>query len=198
MLILPQVLYIIVQNNEHMFNKMNIFATPALKVLIFLGRNYRSSYYVRELAQILSISTGAASMQLRALAEAGLVTGEQRGRTLLFRANISHPLVREAKIFTSLLEISPLIEAAGEGIVRIILFGSCANGEDTEESDIDLYIEATDRRKAQDLISQAEPGISRKISPVIVSPEEAAQLRLRDRPLFDRIMAGKVLVGERI
>jgi len=193
---IAQYLYTIVQNNEHMFKIMNIFTTPALEALIFLGRNYRNSYYVRELANILSISTGSASIQLRALEESGLVTSEQKGRTLLFRANISHPLVREVKIFSSLLELSPLIAAGRDGIVRMILFGSCATGEDTAESDIDLYLETTDREKTRALLSRFEPAISRKISPIIVTPEEAVQLRARDRPLFERIQAGKVLEGE--
>ena len=193
---LAQYLNIIVHNNEHMFKIMNIFTTPALEALIFLSRNYRNSYYVRELAKILSISTGSASSQLRALEESGLVTSEQKGRTLLFRATISHPLVREVKIFASLLELSPMIAARGEGTVRMILFGSCASGEDTAESDIDLYIESTDRPAAKTLISCYESGISRKISPIIVSPEEAVQLRARDRPLFERIQSGRILVGE--
>lgn len=191
----PEYLYSIVQNNEHMFKIMNIFTTPALEALIFLGRNYRNSYYVRELSAQLSISTGSASSQLRALREAGLVTSEQKGRTLLFRADLSHPLVREMKIVASLYELSRLIPA-GSSIVRLILFGSCATGEDTAESDIDIYIETTDRAKAQALLTRVEPGISRKISPIIVSPEEAAQLRARDRPLFERIRAGKILTGE--
>ncbi len=174
---------------------MNIFTTPALEALIFLGRNYRNSYYVRELAKLLSISTGSASSQLRALEEAGLVTSEQKGRTLLFRANISHPLVREVKIVASLLDLSPILPP-GSSIVRMILFGSCATGEDTADSDIDLYIEATDRVKATALVSRCEADLSRKISPIIVSTEEAARLRVRDRPLFERIRTGKVLTGE--
>jgi len=173
-----------------------MFGTPAFETLTFLGRHFRNSYYVRELAKIRLISTGAASGQLRALAESGLVTSEQKGRTLLFRASISHPIVREAKIFATLLELSPLITADQCGIVRMILFGSCAVGEDSDISDIDLYIETTDRQSARVLISQYEAGISRKISPIIVSPEEARQLRIRDRPLFERIQAGKILVGE--
>ena len=193
---LAQYLNIIVHNNEHMFKNMNMFSTPAFEALTFLGRHYRNSYYVRELAKILSISTGSASSQLRALEESGLVTSEQKGRTLLFRATISHPLVREVKIFASLLELSPMIAARGDGILRMILFGSCASGEDTAESDIDLYIETTDRPATKTLISRYETGISRKISPIIVSPQEAVQLRTRDRPLFERIQSGKILVGE--
>jgi len=181
-----------------MFKKMNMLGTPALETLVFLGRHYRNSYYVRELAKILSISTGAASGHLRALEESGLVTNEQKGRTLLFRASISHPIVREAKIFATLLELSPLITAGQSGIVRMILFGSCSVGEDSEESDIDLYLETTDRRAAKTLISRCEPGVSRNISSIIVSPYEAVQLRTRDRPLFERIQGGKLLVGEQL
>ena len=191
-----QLLNSIVHNNEHMFKKMNILETPSFEILTFLGRNYRNAYYVRELARILPLSTGAASGYLRILEEHGLVTSERKGRTLLFRADIAHPLVRESKILATLIELSPLI-AAGEGLVtRMILFGSCATGEDTADSDIDLYIETASRPEVSDLISRYGDTISRKISPVLVSPEEAQQLRTRDRPFFERIRTGKLLAGE--
>jgi predicted nucleotidyltransferase len=104
--------------------------------------------------------------------------------------------VREAKIFATLLELSSLVSADVSPVLRMILFGSCAVGEDSAESDIDLYIESTDRPVIKALLARAESGLSRKISPIIVSPDEALQLRTRDRPLFERIQAGKILVGE--
>ena len=85
------------------------------------------------------------------------------------------PDLREAKIFATLVELSPLIAAGQSGTVRMILFGSCAVGEDTFESDIDLYIETTDRPATKKLISHGESFVSRKISPIIVSPDEAVQ-----------------------
>jgi DNA-binding MarR family transcriptional regulator len=179
-----------------MFKNMNVLATPSLETLIFLGRHPRNSYYVRELSKLLSISTGSASARLRNLQEAGLVTSEQKGRTLLFRASMVNPIVREAKIFATLLELSPLIPPERTAIQRMILFGSCAVGEDSEESDIDLYIETSDRPEVKALLEGAGSGLSRKISPIIVSADEALQLRTRDRPLFERIQAGKILVGE--
>jgi DNA-binding transcriptional ArsR family regulator len=179
-----------------MFKNMNVLATPSLETLIFLGRHPRNSYYVRELSKLLSISAGSASGQLRLLQESGLVTSEQKGRTLLFRASIANPIVREAKIFATLLELSPLIPAGKTTIQRLILFGSCAVGEDSDESDIDLYIETTDRRAVKALLEGAGSGLSRKISPIIVSPEEAQEIRIRDRPLFERIQTGIILAGE--
>ncbi|MCG7854239.1 MAG: ArsR family transcriptional regulator, partial [Methanoregulaceae archaeon] len=78
---------------------MNISPGPSFGVLVYLGRHSRQSFYVRELATTLSMSVGAISGYLTSLREMDLVTSEKRGRTLLYRANISHPLVREAKIF---------------------------------------------------------------------------------------------------
>ncbi len=175
---------------------MNVLATPSLETLIFLGRHPRDSYYVRELAKLCTISIGSASVQLRELQESGLVTSEKKGRTLLFRASVANPIVREAKILATLLELSDLIQAGQGRVARMILFGSCATGEDTSESDIDLYLETTDRESVQVLLADAESGLLRKISPILVSFDEARQLRTRDRPLFERIQAGKILVGE--
>jgi len=179
-----------------MFKNLNILETPPFVILTFLGRNYRQSYYVRELATILPISTGAASGYLRILEESGLLLSERKGRTLLFRADISHPLVRESKILATLIELSPIISAGKGLVIRMILFGSCSTGEDTADSDIDLYIETASRPEISDMLSRYGGTIPRKISPVIVSPEEARQLRARDRPFFERIRTGKLLAGE--
>ena len=121
---LPESINITVHNIEHMFKSMNSLVAPPFETLVWLGRNPRQSYYVRELAKVLSISTGAASGQLRMLDEQGLITSEQKGRTLMYRANISHPVVREVKILATLLELSPLIASLANSAERMILFGS--------------------------------------------------------------------------
>ena len=181
-----------------MFNKMNSFTISSLEILTFLGLHYRESFYVREIAKTLSISTGTASIHLKSLGEAGLVKGEQKGRTLLYRANISHPVVREVKILSTLLELTPLITVLENNVSRLILFGSCATGEDTADSDIDLFIETNDRALVSDLISQHEQRVCRKLSPIIMSTEEFRQIRTRDRPLFERISRGNYLIGEEL
>jgi len=177
---------------------MNNLVAPSFETLVWLGRHHRQRYYVRELAKVLAISTGAASGQLRRLLEAGLVTSEQKGRTLLYSANISHPVVREAKILATLLELSPLIASLTNDASRMILFGSCASGEDTSESDIDLFIETTDRTVVTDQISQYGNQELRKISPIIMTDQESRQLRSRDPPLFERIRRGRYLIGEEL
>ncbi len=195
---LPESINITVHNIEHMFKSMNSLVAPPFETLVWLGRNPRQSYYVRELAKVLSISTGAASGQLRMLDEQGLITSEQKGRTLMYRANISHPVVREVKILATLLELSPLIASLANSAERMILFGSCASGEDAAESDIDLFIETADRTAVANRISQSENQDLRKLSLIIMTAGESLQLRTRDRPLFDRIRRGRYLIGEEL
>ena len=114
----------------------------------------------------------------------------------MYRADISHPLVREAKIFRTLSELTPFMAELREHVTRVILFGSCSTGEDTDESDIDLLVETSDKSALQKIIARYEEELPRKISPIIVSSEECSQLRTRDRSLYDRIRAGKTLEGE--
>lgn len=181
-----------------MFKNMNNLVTPTFTTLVWLGRHHRQSFYVRELAKFLSISTGAASGQLRTLEEAGFVRSEQKGRTLLYRADISHPVVREAKILATLLELAPLVAALGGSATRMILFGSCASGEDTDESDIDLLVETVDRRRVSDGISEYGQTHDRTLSPILMTAGEVRDLQRRDRPLYDRIRQGRYLIGEEL
>jgi predicted nucleotidyltransferase len=43
------------------------------------------------------------------------------------------------------MEINTLIQRLKETSSRIILFGSCATGEDTADSDIDIFIETQNK-----------------------------------------------------
>ncbi|MCX9076060.1 MAG: nucleotidyltransferase domain-containing protein [Candidatus Methanoperedens sp.] len=176
-----------------MFKIMNIFSKPSIQIICYLGRRYRDGYYVREISRNLDISLGSASQSLRTLEEAGLVLKEHRGRLVIYRANMRNFLLREFKILLTLLEIDPFILRLKEISSRIILFGSCAAGEDTIESDIDIFIESDNKRKVAMIHDHYQEEIPRKISPIILEASEFRILELKDRPLYERINMGKVI-----
>ncbi|WP_440955117.1 nucleotidyltransferase domain-containing protein [Methanosarcina sp. Mfa9] len=190
----------IVHINEHMFGIMNICSRPSFSILIFLGRRYHEGFYVRELARALKLGTGTVSEALRELCEAGLLNREERGKIVIYRAEMKSPLLRELKVCFNLMELNPLMLRLRESgaVSRMVLFGSCANGEDTWESDIDLLIETGKKREVSVLIESAQEGLEREFSPIILSPEEFMVLKKKDRPLYERIMNGKVLFEENI
>ena len=176
-----------------MFEKMNIFSKPSIKILHFLGRRYRERYHTREIVRKLGIGLGSASEYLRMLEKEGLVVKEEKGRLNIYRANMENPLLRELKLVFTLLEIDRMIKDLREVSQQIILFGSCADGEDTRKSDIDIFILAKDKKLANKVIDRHQRKIPRKISPIIVDSEEFRILREEDKPLYSRIKKGRSL-----
>jgi len=176
-----------------MFGKMNIFAKPSIKILCFLGRRYREEYHTRELVRRLGIGLGSASEYLRMLEKEELVMKSERGKLSIYRANMENPLLRELKVVFTLMEIDEMVKDLMNFSEKIILFGSCANGEDIKESDIDLLILSENKKQVNELIDEHQRKISRKISPIIVNDTEFRTLRDEDKPFYSQIKKGMLI-----
>lgn len=176
-----------------MFHKMNIFSKPALKIICFLGRRYREEYHTRELVRRLKIGLGSASRYLRILENEGLVLKKEKGKLTIYKANMESPLLKELKIVFTLMEIDAMIKDLKNISSQIILFGSCADGEDEDKSDIDLLILSDKEKEVNKAVDNHQNMIQRKISPVILNDTEFRQLSHEDKPFYLRIKKGRVL-----
>lgn len=172
---------------------MNILSKPSLKILCFLGRRYRGEYHTRELVRQLKIGLGSASRYLKILEKEKLVIKEEKGKLSIYKANMENSLLRELKVVFTLLEIDELIKDLKNVSSQIILFGSCAKGEDSEESDIDLFVLSNKGKLVNKIISSHQNRIERKISPVIVNDMELRTLKQKDKPFYSQIKKGRIL-----
>lgn len=176
-----------------MFEKMNIFSKPSLKILCFLGRRYREEYHMRELVRKLEIGLGSASKYLNMLEQECLVTKEEKGKLSIYKANMENPLLKELKVIFTMLEIDEMVNDLMTISNQIILFGSCADGEDSDKSDIDLFILSDKMKHVNKKINQHQVNITRRISPIIVDDAELRTMRENDKPFYSRIKKGKIL-----
>lgn len=176
-----------------MFEKMNIFNNASLRILQFLGRRYREDYHTRELVRRLEISLGTASKSLKILEAEDLLIKKERGRLNIYQANMENPILRELKLIFTLLELKDLIKELKNESEKIILFGSCATGEDTEKSDIDLFLLTDNPLNANKIIVKSQDKILRHVSPIIVTNTEFRKLKKEDRPFYSQIMKGKLI-----
>ena len=134
----------IVRKSEHMFEKVNI--TPlGLQILTFLARNPDNQFYLREVAKKLDKSVGGVHKTLKSLHAMDFVTENKSGKNLYYQINQMNPSIKNFKIFMTINELTPLINKLNDISVKIILFGSCATGEDTSKSDIDLLVLTNDK-----------------------------------------------------
>ncbi len=176
-----------------MFEKMNIFSGPSLSILKFLGRRYHEDYHTRELVRQLGISLGTASKSLKILTEEDLLIKRERGRLSIYQANMENPILRELKILFTLFDLEVMIKELKKDSSRIMLYGSCATGEDTFESDIDLFVLTDNPRHVNEITTKYQKEISRQISPVIVTENEFRQIKREDQPFYNQIMKGRSL-----
>jgi len=78
---------------------------------------------------------------------------------------------------------------------NVILYGSCARGEDTLTSDIDLSIETPAKEPVLEILQRHQKTLPRDLSPIVHTPDETYRLTVEDAPFFDSIQQGIVLWG---
>jgi predicted nucleotidyltransferase len=179
----------LVQNNEHMFKKLNLFSKTEWKLLSFISER-DGELYERQIAEESGISTGSANSILKGFEKAGIVKKSRAGRMLFYQRNDENPMVRQLKVVMTLNSIMPAMDKLSPLARRIILFGSCSQGTNTESSDIDLFILSNEKSQMRRILD-AYP----KIQAIILSPQEYAELEKNDRPLYERINRGIELYG---
>jgi predicted nucleotidyltransferase len=74
---------------------------------------------------------------------------------------------------------------------ELILFGSRAEGVDTPQSDLDLFVIADDKDLVYETIRESD--LAAHIRPVILSPLESIEMREQDPLFYDQVMRGILL-----
>lgn len=174
---------------ENMFNK--VFATSHSRVLRFLARYSGQSFYEHEIGEATGLSRSAVNLAARFLYQAGLLQMERKGRMNFYRANDSHPFVRQFKVLDTIAGLESLLQKLRPLAQRIILFGSCAQGMDTAESDVDLFILTADRDAVKTVLRENQVG--RMLQAIVVDLQELGELKEKDSAFYAEIQRGLVL-----
>jgi predicted nucleotidyltransferase len=171
-------------------------STNQQKVLSFLAKFSDQEYHEREIARKVGISYGSANRVLNDLAGHGLLMRRQVGKMLFYSFNQSDPIFRFFKIFISIVLLRPLIDKMKGFVSEVVLYGSCARGEDASKSDVDLFIISEDKEEALRLIRNYKflKGFEHlKIEPVIFSPLELLKSEKDDKEFLCLVREGIVL-----
>lgn len=132
-----------------MYKKINVTENH-LTVLSLYTKGYEKEYYVRQVGKELGISPRTSQLILSDLEKKGVLLSKQKGKTKLFSLNKQNPIVKayvklaeDYKLVTLLSkepEVKQLLSEI-EGIddkTIFVIFGSYANAEQKEGSDIDI------------------------------------------------------------
>jgi predicted nucleotidyltransferase len=175
---------------------MHIITTVNQRVLSFLVKFSDNEFYERQVARILNISYGSANRSLNNLYSTGALKRRQEGKMYFYSIDTADPSVIELKKLVNFWLLEPLVEKLKEMAVRLILYGSCARGNDTSQSDFDLFVVTTDGEKAAEIINgfSFPDGFKHlHIQPVIKSPVDLIQISGSEKTFIEEVEQGTVL-----
>ncbi len=158
------------------------------KIIIFLGNYPEREFFSKEIAGKLDISLGGTHNALKYLTREKIVEAEQKGNMKFYRINDENPLVKQLKTTAIIEKLLPLIKKIKQGCEEIILFGSASRGEQTRNSDIDLFILThTSENVKKDLIKYQK---KIPIKPVIKTPNQWSELEIREPEFYKEVKRG--------
>lgn len=171
----------------------SLFDYPGFRILaMFLEDSYRE-FYLREVASHAKVSVSTVKAYLDSFVRDEFLLRSKRANLVLFKANIENAAFRHFKMAYFLRRVGPLIKHLRQNYENssIILYGSCARGEDDKDSDIDLLIIGkADRVELTDF----ERRFNRKITLLAFSYQDWEEKAKQDEAFYESIIADGLVV----
>jgi predicted nucleotidyltransferase len=170
------------------------FITPTLmKLLTTFMEDPLRERHEREVVREAKVSKGSANNILRRLNELDILTRERKGRMVFYRLNTREPTVRQLKVLANVYALKELVDRLKKHTRKIVMFGSCAQGTDVKESDVDLLIVSMDKEPVKRIVSAYNQSNNKKVAAITLDTNEYIQLKQEDKPLHENIGRGFVL-----
>ena len=162
-----------------------LFGKTRQAILALFFTNIESSFYLRQVAQIVDCGMGAVQRELTNLTNAGILKRNEEGRHVYFQVNKSCPIFNE--LITLIKKTSGLAGPIKQALDPLIdqiriafIYGSFAKTRQTPESDIDLFlIGEAPFSDIVETLETAQQNLQREINPTIYSEEEFRE-KLKD------------------
>jgi predicted nucleotidyltransferase len=176
-----------------------LFGRTRAAVLGLLFTRPDESFHLRELARLSGAALGPVQREVAALAGAGVLVREPRGRQVFYRLDPRCPALEELRALV--LKTAGLVDHLRRALAPLaaklraaFVFGSFARGEHGRDSDVDLLVvgDATFAELAAALRT-VQARLGRVLNPTVYSPPEFRRKRAAGQPFLTRVLSGPKL-----
>ena len=169
-----------------------LFHQIPLKILSFLSLHPYETFYESEIKKITGASIGSTNHTLKFLVDLNIVSKEKKGNLSLYQLNPDNDILKNYRIFNSLIDVNDLVAKVKPYAYEIILYGSCAQGTNTANSDIDLFIKTEHKSKVRKIVTKYRESYE-DLKAVILDPLEIAASRKEDEVFYKEVRKGIIL-----
>lgn len=162
-----------------------------LKILNYLTASFEGKGFISQIARDTGISKGEVSKAAKVLKDSGFVQTKKSGRNVVCFVDRRLSVFGRLRTAFNLLEIMPAVVALQNHADKIVLFGSCVQGVDSNDSDIDILVVGRDKIKINKTAQKIK--LSRPVQWVIKTPQEYMIMNSKEKVFAEEIAAGIVL-----
>jgi predicted nucleotidyltransferase len=166
-------------------------STSTQKLLSFFSEQPGKFYTPVEVLKQTKISRRSFFLSIKELLRAGYVIAESRGRFTQYAVDHKNPFVRQFKILKNINLMAKLLGELGPISKKIILYGSASRGEDTAESDLDMFVITQNPEKGLEIVNKFK--YKRSIHIVFKTPSEMPGFSEKENIFYVEIQKGIVL-----
>lgn len=156
-----------------------ITSKTRIRLLVKFFLNPAMSAYLRELSDEFGESTNGIRVELNRMAKAGILETRSEGKTLLYKAKVSHPLFNEISgLVAKYIGLDKIVEDVVRKLGKVdaaYITGDYAKGKDTGIVDL-VLVGDVDKTYLLTLIEKVENLIKRKIRFLILTREESENI----------------------
>lgn len=175
---------------------MNIFnATNFLKILSFMVDNPGREFLGSEIQKATSISRAGVYLALRELIKQKLVVKTLKGKFLIYSIAYENPVVKQFKVLKNILFLQSIVLKLKSSAKKIVLYGSVSRGEDSPDSDIDLFVLSKEPHDTKGIFLSVK--LKRKIQAVVKSPSEWTEFKDKEKVFYGEVNRGITLFEEK-
>ena len=168
-----------------------LVATSAQKLLDFLTQNPGKEYLAKEIQKATKISKAGTNFSLRDLVRAGTVKRQKRGKVFLYTIGFNHPVIKQSKVLGTVISLYPLIKKLVSEAKKVILYGSASRGENTKDSDIDLFVVTNSSEKIKGIVGANKVG--KKIQLTMRTPLKYVEMEKAEPTFYREVERGIIL-----
>ncbi|MCM8780602.1 MAG: nucleotidyltransferase domain-containing protein [Candidatus Omnitrophica bacterium] len=145
---------------------------------------------VNVVATRLKISKGLVSKYMDVLLRKGIAK-KSNGKYII----VNSPLTKATKILLNIMDIDTGIFKKFDFVEATGLYGSCAKGENTDESDVDLWIKIKDTSDTK--VASLTAAINKKIKnikPLFLTAKKIEKMKEDDLLFYHSLLFGSVVL----
>lgn len=165
-----------------------LFATNTQKTINFFIEAGHDWYGRAIIEKKTGLSKAGANLALKELMLYKLIARQSKAGAFIYQLNDGNVLVKQFKVLKILAKISALLDKLKPLSQKIIIFGSSSRGENTTDSDIDLFVLTRGETEVKKIIKVSRLG--NKIQLIVKTASELESLKKNDPYFFNEIDRG--------